>query len=183
MGQPSFDSWQPVTVAELEAFMGFILLMGIINLPALFDYWKKRSSVPLAPVASRISRTRFFEISKYLHIANNQSLAPTGTPEYSKLEKIEPILKQLGERFQRVNNLNKDVSVEEAMIPFKGRSSMKQYLPLKPTKRGIKVWVLADAHTCYVSRLQVYTGRSGEKSNNGLGASVVKNLCQSIKKR
>ena len=37
------------------------------------------------------------------------------------------------------------MSIDEAMIPFKGRSSLKQFIPNKPTKRGIKVWVRADA--------------------------------------
>ena len=30
------------------------------------------------------------------------------------------------ERFQTLCNLNKEISVDEAMVPFKGRSSMKQ---------------------------------------------------------
>ena len=157
--------------------------MEIVNLPALFDYWKNDSVYHHVPVASQFSRTRFLEISKYLHFADNQSLALTGTPEYNRLGKIEPILKHVGKRYQSVYNLNKEVSVDEAMIPFKSSSSMKQYLPLKPTKRGFKMWVLADVHISYVSHLQVCTSRSGEKSDDGLRASVVKNLCQSIKKR
>ena len=87
MGQPSFDSWQPLTVADLEAFMGFMLLMGIVNLPALFDYWKSDPVYHYTPIVSRISRTRFIEISKYLHFADNQSLPPTGTPEYKQIGK------------------------------------------------------------------------------------------------
>ena len=51
---------------------------------------------------------------------------------------------------------------------------MKQYLPLKPIKRGFKVWVLADAQTGHVSRFEVYKRKDGEKSDNGLGAFVVK---------
>lgn len=30
------------------------------------------------------------------------------------------------------------------MIRFKGRSTLKQYMPNKPIKRGYKVWVRAD---------------------------------------
>ena len=47
------------------------------------------------------------------------------------------------------------------MIPFKGRSSLKQYMPQKPVKRGIKVWALADAANGYMANFQVYTGRQG----------------------
>ena len=95
------------------------------------------------------------EFSKYLHFVDNSSLAQPGSPNSNKLGKIEPILLNLKERCVSLYNLNREVSIDEAMIPFKGRSSMKRYLPLKPVKRGFKVWVLADAHSGYVSQLEV----------------------------
>ena len=86
-------------------------------------------------------------------------------------------------KFRSVYNLHRCVSVDEAMIPFKGRSTLKQYLPQKPVKRGIKVWVLADSKTGYASSLEVYKGKDGSKSEDGLGATVVKRLCKDIKQR
>ena len=41
--------------------------------------------------------------------------------------------------------MHQQCSVDEAMIPFKGRLAFKQYMKDKPTKWGIKVFVLADA--------------------------------------
>lgn len=52
-------------------------------------------------------------------------------------------------------------SIDEAMIPFKGRTSLKQYIPNKPIKRGIKVWVRADAENGYVCQFEVYVGKKG----------------------
>ena len=57
---------------------------------------------------------------------------------------------------------------------------MKQYLPLKPIKRGFKVWMMADAQTGYVSCLDVCKGKDKGKSEDALGESVVKSLCQDI---
>lgn len=59
------------------------------------------------------------------------------------------------EEYQPRQNL----SVDEAMVAFKGQLSMKQYVPLKPIKRGIKVRECADSLNSYVCNLQVYTGR------------------------
>ncbi len=42
------------------------------------------------------------------------------------------------------------------MSPFKGRLGFKQYMKAKPTKWGIKVFVLADSINGYVYR---YTGK------------------------
>ena len=36
---------------------------------------------------------------------------------------------------------------------------MKQYLPMKPVKRGLKVWMWAEAENGYVSAFEVYTGK------------------------
>ena len=100
---------------------------------------EQESNIPLR--SNRISNSKryFFEIQRYLHFTDNSLLAPCGSPTYNKLGKIETILKMVTSNFRSVYNLHRDVSVDEAMIPFKGRSTLKQYLPKKPVKRGIKV--------------------------------------------
>ena len=150
-----FQNWQAITVQELCAYMGFMILMGIVRLPRLDDYWRKDAIYHYNPVAGRITRDRFRELKKYLHFANNSDLAAPQTPGYDKLGKIRPIITMLGDQFAAVCNAAKDISIDEAMIPFKGRSSLKQYLPLKPIKRGIKIWMRADANTGYVSAFSV----------------------------
>ena len=50
---------------------------------------------------------------------------------------------------------------------------MKQYLPMKPVKHGFKVWVRSDSHNGYVCELECYTCRKGDKTEVGLGGSVV----------
>ena len=67
------------------------------------------------------------------------------------------------------------------MIKFQGRSLLKQYMPLKPTKRGIKVWVLADCHNGYFSQFEVYTGKKGNTAEKDLGMRVVKTLTAELK--
>ncbi len=47
-------------------------------------------------------------------------------------------------------------------------------------KKGIKVWVLGES---YISRLEVYEGRNGTTTENGLGARVVQDLTCDFKHR
>ena len=65
---------------------------------------------------------------------------------------------------------------------YAGRSSFKQYLPMKPTKRGFKVWVRADAVNGYISEFEVYTGKgSGIACEElGLGENVVMSLTKHL---
>ena len=62
--------------------------------------------------------------------------------------------------------MHQQCSVNEAMIPFKGRLAFKQYMKDKPTKWGIKVFVLADATNGYIKAFQVYTGKNVERRND-----------------
>ena len=182
MGGEKYAHWDEVTTEELLAFFGFMIFMGLVRLPALHDYWKKDEIYNYNPIASRISRDRFFELQRYLHFANNSQLSARGTPGYNKLGKVQPVITSLLIQFEDTYYLHRDVSVDEAMIPFKGRSSMKQYLPLKPVKRGFKVWVLADTNG-YVGAFDVYSGKKANAVERGLGANVVLSLTQSLQER
>ena len=68
-------------------------------------------------------------------------------------------MEQIQSRCATLYNPSKELAIDEAMIKFQGRSSLKQYMPQKPIKRGIKVWVLADSRNGYFSRLEIYTGK------------------------
>ena len=83
--------------------------------------------------------------------------------------------------FGEIYEPNCEQAIDEAMIPFQGRSMLKQYLPMKPVKRGIKVWVRADNHNGYFCQFDVYCGKGTNISADvGLGGSVVKQLTRPL---
>ena len=133
-----------------------------------------------SPTVRRISRDRFFELHHYLHFVDNATLSPARTPGYDKLGKVQPNLDMLSERFTALLEPQKEISIDEAMIKFEGRSTLKQYMPPKNIKRGIKVWMRADALSGYVSAFEVYTGIKAGSAEKGLGASVVKTLTEDL---
>lgn len=66
-----------------------------------------------------------------------------------------------------------------SMILFKDRSSLKQYNPMKPIKRGYKLWCLGDQNG-YILNFQVYQGKNEQMTEEfrgmGLGERVVLSL-------
>ena len=182
MGQERFYRWTKITLPELRAYMGFCNLMGINKLPCIEDYWRRDPSLHYSPIADRITRDRFRDITRYCHFVNNDTLIPRGSPGHDRLGKVRPVMSHLSAKFSELYNPHRETAVDEAMIKFQGRSSLKQlYMPMKPIKRGIKVWVLADSHTGYFCKFQVYTGR-GDSPEKGLGSRVVKSLMEPLKK-
>ena len=77
--------------------------------------------------------------------------------------------------------MHEQMTVDEAMIPFKGRLGFKQYMKDKATKWGIKVFVLADAKSGYVYRMQIYTGKNNSVASDvGLCSRVVLELVDGL---
>ncbi|GBP21588.1 PiggyBac transposable element-derived protein 4 [Eumeta japonica] len=92
-----------------------------------------------------------------------------------KLYKIKPMIDALNKKFEVVYHGTREVSVDESMIKFKDRSVLKQYLPMKPIKRGYKLWCLADQRE-YIKKFQIYQGKDEELNSKftgyGLGEKV-----------
>eukprot|EP00731_Ephydatia_muelleri_P013864 Em0007g1174a len=177
MEPTKFLKWKSVTTEELRAYFGFMILMGLVRMPELEDYWKLDPVFNYPPIASRISRNRFKEISRFLHFADNQSLVNRGEPGFDRLGKVRPVIEEISKSLLHNYDVSRDVVVDEAMIPFKGRSYLKQYLPKKPVKWGIKAWCLADSHNGYVQKVDVYAGKTmGERKDWNMGEQVVLDL-------
>ena len=47
-------------------YFGFMILLGINHLPAIADYWKLDPTYRYRPIADKITRDRFVEITRYL---------------------------------------------------------------------------------------------------------------------
>lgn len=92
---------------------------------------------------------------KYLHLVD-----PTSEDRNDLHCKVRPLVTRLERGFAEAYTPGKNITVDEGLVKFNGRLSFKQYMPMKPDKFGIKVWLLADADTYYVPRFQVYLGKN-----------------------
>ena len=112
---------------------------------------------------------------------DNDTLVPRGSDGHNRLGKVRPLIDYLAKKFAEVYNPHCDIAVDEAMIKFQGHSSLKQYMSLKPTKRGIKGWVAADSANGYFSHFHFYSGTTQGSVEHGLGERVVKTLTNDFK--
>jgi hypothetical protein len=71
------------------------------------------------------------------------------------------------------------------MIAFKGRHKAKQYLPSKPIKWGLKVWMRCDSLSGFCHQFEFYQGKEDtdevNESMNGLGYRVVQKLTMPLR--
>lgn len=179
LGEEKFRQWDDITEEDLLAYFGIMIVMGLVKLPSLADYWQRDSLFHCSIIANSMSRDRFFDIHRFLHFVDNTTILPPTDPNYDRLCKVRNFLTKMENHYQLLYHPHCQCAVDEAMIPYKGRSSLKHYMPIKPVKRGLKVWVRADSTNGYISRFQIYTGKE-KSSEKGLGLRVVKELTSDI---
>jgi hypothetical protein len=73
-------------------------------------------------------------------------------------------------------NPGRNLAVDESMVTFKGRTHLKQYMPQKPIKRGLKIWALACSSTGYLLNFSVYEGKKASDEESSLGEKTVLEL-------
>lgn len=117
--------------------------MSIFGIPRSRMYWAKNTRVN--QIAAIISRDRWEEIKKFLHLNDNAEEASRTDPQRDKLYKIRPLVNHLQSNFLEIPQ-QQMLSIDEQMVPFKGHSSLKQYMPNKPYKWEYNIFVICDTN-------------------------------------
>ena len=128
-----------------------------------------------------MSRNRYLTILRVLRFDNAQRRRA-----HRSLDKLQPIR----EVFELWVSYLQDsytpgtcMTVDEQLVPFRGRCPFRQYIPSKPGKYGMKIWTICDATSYYTWKMQVYTGkdeRIGREVNQG--TRVVPDMVKEIEK-
>ena len=130
-----------VNKQELEQWLGIAVYFSISKLPNTRMHWSKEIGRLSNIVAETMSRNRWEEIKSKLHMVDNSTLDPN---KPDKLFKVRPTVEHLRAEFKKIP-MTQSLCIDEQIIPFKGRSGIKQYMPNKPHKWGYKFFVLADS--------------------------------------
>ena len=158
--------WSIVTMEELQKFFAIIIHMSLIHKPALKDYFST-NPVLFSSFPSQIGlgRDRFLSILKYLHINDNSTYIPRDQVNHDPLHKVRPLVDLLNAKFKELYTPSCNITLDEAMIPFRGRIAFKVYMKNKPNKYGIRLEVVADAENGIVLHFEAYTGAAGNQAN------------------
>ena len=168
----------PITKAELMAFVGINIAMGVVSLPSLKHYWTTNPILSHNWFGSVMSRNWFLQILCYFHVVDNTTAPSHSDPHYNRLWKIQPVITVLQMSCAEMYTTHRELSVDESVIETKCRLSFIQFMKAKPTKWGVKVWVCADSWNGYISAFDIYTGKDPSKPLHpkGLGYGVVMHL-------
>ena len=169
-------SWQETTPDEIHRLMALLIYFGLVKVAGDVDkYWSMATLLHGLWARSILPRLRFLALMAFLHIVD-----PLNEPAGNKLRKVEALVQYFKTRCQVLHQPRQHVAIDERMVKSRHRSGIRQYIKDKPTKWGIKLWVLADSSNAYVQDFNIYIGKEAgrEVSKNGLGYDVVLRLMQ-----
>ncbi|KAK1171474.1 piggyBac transposable element-derived protein 3-like [Acipenser oxyrinchus oxyrinchus] len=166
-----------VTKPEMRVFLAILFISGYVPLPRRRMFWENENDVINQAVTQGMSINRFEEIMSNIHCADNTNL-----PQGDKLGKMRPVFDLLNKRFLKFWPVEQNLDIDEAMLPYYGRHSAKQFLRGKPICWGYKIWCL-NTHLGYLLQFDPYCGASPKYHPElGLGGSVVMSLIKSLPK-
>ena len=161
--------------------IGIVLASGVHRLPSWEDYWSRNPILGTPGIIMGMPILRFKVLMKCLHLNDNTAMPARGQPGYDKLFELRPLLEEINKNSLAMYDPHREVSIDEAMVLFKGHSLFKQYMPQKPIKRDFKLWLRCDPHNGFMSQCEVYSGKDPNGSvETQLGAKVVKSLSKEL---
>jgi len=173
-------NWTPVNTDDIKAYLAIRFIHGIKTLPSERHYWSNNDILRVRKVQNIMPRNRYLKINQYLHFNDSTTAFPREHDNHDKLHLIRPLITRLSETFSSQYMPNCENAIDEGLVKFKGRLGFKQYMPMKSTKRGIKVWIRADSTSHFVSRFQVYTRKPQNGQEHGLRERVGRELSLQI---
>lgn len=151
------SEWEPTNEKEMYAFFGLLLFAGVFKCatqpikelwaPYHHDIYKATMSIK-----------RFTLLLRFIRF-DNANTRPI-RQELSKSAAIDDLWLMLVTNLGSSYTPSANLTVDEQLFPYRGRTRFTQYIPSKPAKYGMKIWWICDAKTNYPLRGQIYTGKS-----------------------
>ena len=170
--------WTPVEKDEFYRFIGLLMYMSWVRVPRFCQYWSEET------LLNGLWARRFMSIWRYKCLMSFLKVNDANKEDQKdKLTKIRFLMEYIRRKSMKLFQPFQNISIDERMVKNKGRYGFRQYIRDKPTKWGMKLWVLADSSTGYTYNFDVYLGKNNEpNSQYGLAYTVVfkliKGLCE-----
>lgn len=137
--------WKDVSGADIGAFLGTAMLMGVHPQPSLSDYWNTSEDKPIYPIQQHVTRETFQQICRYLKVNS----AREEVPETRFFDKLEPLMSTFREASKKLVDLPDTVSIDENLVAADTRTIHLLQIDNKAAGKGFKIYTLCSGHYLY----------------------------------
>ena len=154
---------------SMYSFLGILYLCGYHHIPRQEHMWSTDDDLGISVVKESLSRSDFRKIKYNLHL-NDNDLAANAT---DKLFKVRPLITFANSASKKIELKENDkLSIDESMIAYYGRNTMKQFIRSKPIRFGYKAWCICSSDG-FLQNFDIYQGQEKEKKKIPLGFRVI----------
>jgi hypothetical protein len=149
--------WSSTTADEVRAYIGMRIHMGIAYLSRADMYWSDQFNIP--SISNIMSRDRYDNLTHMLYFSNRMD-------SDNPLDKIHILTDTIQHTLTQSYSPSQYLSIDECIVPFRGRTSFRQYIPNKRHRYGYKLYQLTDASTGYLLAFNIFTGKHTDTGHN-----------------
>lgn len=155
--------WKDTSSDEIWTFIGLLILADVQRSQNehLDELWSMNNGRPI--FRATMSKDRFSNLLRFSRF--DDAATRKERMEIDKLAPISEFWHLFLARLQICYIPGGSMTVDEQLIPTRGRCKFRQYMPKKPAKYGIKVFLCCDSDTAYPLKGEVYVGRQPGAAN------------------
>lgn len=155
------STYRDTDIIEINALIGLLLLSSIVksNHETMLSMFKKDATGRPYFYAT-MTYKRFEVLLKCLRFDNSDTREERKTTD--KAAAISEVFGTVIKNSKKAYSVSENVTIDEMLVPFRGRCSFRMYMPKKPHKYGIKIMCMADSKTSYLYDAYIYTGQGSD---------------------
>ncbi|XP_058836768.1 piggyBac transposable element-derived protein 4 [Topomyia yanbarensis] len=170
--------WKDIDRVELKGYIGLLIAAGVERSSKrnYQEFFGRMRGLPIFKATMALKR--FGSILRYIRFDDKNTRSIRRLQD--KFAPIRDVFNLIVHNLKKYYSPSENLTVDEQLVPFRGRCSFKQYIPSKPDKYGMKIFWLCDAKTAYPLNANMYLGRerTGSARQTNIAQTVVSELCQ-----
>ena len=143
----------PLTIEELEKFIGVQIYMCYHILPIEKDHWSTNPLKGSEPIQKTMGRDKYLKIKWNLSFYNKDQVI-----ESDKVFKIRPLIDRVSQVARSMYQPNRELSIDESLVKFDGRFQHKVKIARKAAGCGIESINICEARSGYLLDWKLFTG-------------------------
>ena len=147
--------WHRCNMTDMAHYLGLLVFFGLLICGDVRQYWRRGFFMATPNVAGLMTRDAFLAMDRYFHVFNQRAI-PRGNQD--KLILVRPLMEYLQDRCRMLVVPSKNLSLDEGLLAYKGRLSIKVYNSKKPKKYGVKFFFVTEPNAGYVLDFSIYSG-------------------------
>lgn len=158
---PESPIYKETNLVELKALVGLLYYSSVFkgNHESIHSLFAK-DGTGRDVFRCVMPRNRFTFLLDCMRFDNRE------TREQRKIDDPAFLISEIFNKFisnsQKCYTMGPNVTIDEMLIPFRGRCKFRIYIPKKPAKYGIKVQFITDASNSYAYFGYIYTGKGSD---------------------